>query len=134
MNRTNIDYKDLNARAKENHLFAKLSGQLADYGYNCLRLSNDFNGADFIAVREGERDELYVQLKSRVTIAKKYQGKGLYIAFPIDGDWYVLEHDTLVEISGELGYLDSKSWTDGGSYSTGAPSAALKQLLLQYRL
>ena len=38
MNREKIDYTQLNARAQENFLYAKLSAQLADYGYTCLRL------------------------------------------------------------------------------------------------
>lgn len=55
MNREKIDYTQLNARAQENFLYAKLSAQLADYGYTCLRLSDDYNGADLIALTHPQR-------------------------------------------------------------------------------
>ena len=44
-----IPYKDLNSRQKENYNFQKVAGELADYGFNCLRLTDDWQGADFIA-------------------------------------------------------------------------------------
>ena len=46
---TRVDYKKLNARQKENYNFQKVSAFLADYGYVTLRLSDDWQGADFIA-------------------------------------------------------------------------------------
>jgi len=45
----NVNYKDLNARQKEDHNFQKVAARLADYGFNCLRLTDDWQGADFIA-------------------------------------------------------------------------------------
>ena len=42
-----IDYSKLNARQQENYNFQKVSGVLADYGYTCIKLSDDWNGADF---------------------------------------------------------------------------------------
>lgn len=44
-----VAYKSLNSRQKENSNFQKVSGVLADYGYVTLRLSDDWQGADFIA-------------------------------------------------------------------------------------
>ena len=133
MNRSKVEYRNLNSRAKENFNAAKLASLMADYGYNCLRLSDDYNGADLIALREGE-DAMHVQLKSRLTLSKQYEDKGLYMAFPVGDDWYILPHDKLVEIASEHGYLDTPSWQDGGSYSTAKPSAALMQLLREYKL
>lgn len=43
-------YDKLNSKAKETYNFHKMAAILADYGYNCIWLSNDWNGADFIAV------------------------------------------------------------------------------------
>ena len=45
-----INYSDLNARQKENYNYHKLASVLADYGFDCMRLNNDWQGADFIAV------------------------------------------------------------------------------------
>ena len=76
MNRTHIDYShDLNGRQKENHNAAKLSAVLADYGYFIMWLNDDYNGADLIALREGE-ESMMIQLKSAPTISQKYEEKG----------------------------------------------------------
>lgn len=133
MNRQKIEYSQLNARAKENFNAAKLASLMADYGYTCLRLSDDYNGADLIALRDGE-DAMHIQLKSRLTVSKKYGGKGLYMAFPVADGWHVLPHDKLVQIASEHGYLGSKSWIEDGAYSTGKPSASLRHLLREYKL
>jgi hypothetical protein len=44
-----IAYTELNSRQKENYNFQKVAAHLADYGFNSLRLSDDWQGADFIA-------------------------------------------------------------------------------------
>lgn len=44
-----VPYESLNARQRKNYNFQKVASRLADYGFNCLRLSDDWNGADFIA-------------------------------------------------------------------------------------
>lgn len=49
-----ILYKDLNARQKENYNFHKVAAALADYGYNSMRLNDDWQGADFIDVKGDE--------------------------------------------------------------------------------
>jgi len=133
MNRSKVDYSNLNARAKENYNYAKLAALLADYGYSCVRLTDDYNGADLLALREGE-DALHIQLKSRLTIDRKYMGKGLYMSFPVAGKWYVLEHDKLTQIQAESGKLDTESWSSSGSYSTAKPSVAMLHLLREYAL
>ena len=74
-----IQYSDLNAKQKENYNFHKVTSALADYGYNSMRLSDDWQGADFIAI-SGD-DMIKVQLKGRITIDKKYIGKNIYVAF-----------------------------------------------------
>ena len=83
----------LNARQRENYNFSKISAKLADYGFNCLRLSDDWKGADFIACHVNNNTFLKVQLKGRLTIAKKYCGKSIFIAFPHSDSWYVYPHD-----------------------------------------
>ena len=46
---TRIQYKQLNARQKENYNYQKLAAILADYGFVTMRLSSDWQGADLIA-------------------------------------------------------------------------------------
>ena len=47
-----INYNDLNSKQKENYNYHKVASALADYGYDSMRLNNDWQGADFIAVKE----------------------------------------------------------------------------------
>ena len=77
-----IDYRKLNGRQKENYNFQKISGILADYGFATIRLSDDWNGADFIAQYADGKTLLRVQLKGRLDIGKKYEGKNLWLFFP----------------------------------------------------
>ena len=94
-----VDYnKDLNPKQKESYNFQKISGILADFGYITYRMFDDYNGADFHAVRiDGQI--LKIQLKGRFEILKKYYGKGLYIAFCYKSDWYIYPHDYFYELT-----------------------------------
>lgn len=89
---TLINYGDLNARQKENYNFQKVSAVLADYGFVTLRLSDDWQGADFIAQHVDGETFIKIQLKGRLTFEEKYCGKDLYIAFHNDGAWYLNRH------------------------------------------
>ena len=42
-----INYNNLNAKQKEIFNFQKVAAILADYGFNCIKLSDDWQGADF---------------------------------------------------------------------------------------
>jgi hypothetical protein len=67
-----IDPLRLNACQKENYNFQKISGLLADYGFTTIRLSDDWNGDDFLAQHADGKTLLRAQLKSRLGIYKKY--------------------------------------------------------------
>ena len=109
-----VDYKSLNARQKENYNFHKVASALAEYGYNSLRLNDDWQGADFIAIKGDEM--IKVQLKGRFTIDKKYLGKEIYIAFIEDGVIKVYDHDEVVNsLTGSI--LETESWKVNGNYS-----------------
>ena len=114
-----IRYETLNARQKEIFNFQKLSATLADYGFNCIKLADDWGGADFIAFHVITTKTLKIQLKSRITIGKKYAGKDIWIAFPHNGFWYLIEHDQLVEkIGRSTDWLRTSSWLTGNAYSS----------------
>lgn len=44
-----INYKQLNSRQKERYNFQKIAALLADYGYACIKLDDDWQSADFLA-------------------------------------------------------------------------------------
>lgn len=81
-----IRYDDLNAKQKEIYNFQKIAAALADYGFNCIKLQDDWLGADFLAYHKDGSQTLRVQLKGRVTIDKKYLERDLYITFPFQED------------------------------------------------
>ncbi|MBP3141613.1 hypothetical protein [Aliivibrio fischeri] len=96
MKLTKIKYCELNSRQKEIYNFQKLAAILAEYGFNCIKLADDWQGADFLAYHKDGHNSLRVQLKARLTINKKYLDKELYIAFPIKNKWCLINHDHLV--------------------------------------
>lgn len=111
-----ISYQSLTARQQEAYNFQKVSAVLADYGFTTIRLSDDWQGADFIAQHADGMTFLKVQLKGRLTFERKYQGKGLYVCFPCEGCWYLCPHDNLLEqVLQETGMEKTKSWLiEGG--------------------
>jgi len=106
-----INYNDLNSKQKENYNYHKVAAALAEYGYDSMRLNNDWQGADFIAVKDDEM--LKVQLKGRFTIDKKYVGKDIHIAFIEDDVVKMYKHDEAVDIVPEY-VSNSYSWAEKG--------------------
>ena len=134
-----ISYEGLNSRQKEIFNFQKVAGRLAEYGFNCIKLADDWQGADFLAYHKDGSSTLKVQLKSRATIDKKYQGKDLFLAFPIrkgkDEDWYLVNHDEFVAVVQEhTNWMSTDSWIEGGGYSSDSPSEKLVKELESCRL
>lgn len=91
-----IDYNILNARQKESWNFQKVSAVFADYAFITIRLSDDWNGADFVA-QHLSGTTLNVQLKGRLSFCKKYLGKKLQICFRDGDQWYLYPHDPILK-------------------------------------
>ena len=130
-----VPYNLLNARQQENHNFHKIAGRLADYGFNCLRLTDDWQGADFIACHMNGEDFWKVQLKGRLAINKKYAGKSIFIAFLHKQDCYVYPHDEFLEHAIESGALRESSnlWNEKGTRSWPTPPAWAIKFLADHR-
>ena len=129
-----VSYTKLNSRQRENYNFQKISAVLADYGFSTIRLSSDWQSADFIAQHLGGTTFLKVQLKSRLTLEKKYIGRDLHVCFPSGRDWYLFPHDKLMRMvldDSTIGH--SASW-EKGAYSYRTLSRQMKQRLAPYRL
>ena len=91
-----VKYADINSRQKEIFNFQKVSALLADFGFATYRLTDDWNGADFLAVHFDGSAFLRVQLKGRLTFEKKYQDKDLWVCFRHGGLVYLYPHDVLL--------------------------------------
>ena len=72
-----------------------LSTRLLQRGYNVYLPVHDV-GIDLIAHRESDNDLKLVQQKSRWGIFKKYIGRGIWLAFRDEPDWFLLPHDDMV--------------------------------------
>jgi hypothetical protein len=131
---TRIDYRELNARQKENYNFQKVSAALADYGYVTLRLTDDWLGADNIALHINGAF-LRVQLKSRLCFQEKYKGQGLHVVFPFANEWYLYDHDELLgKVLEATAIGTTESWSARGGYSFPGLSESLQSLLEPYRV
>ncbi len=134
-----VCYQCLNARQKENYNYAKIAARLADYGYNCMRLSDDWKGADFIGLHIDGKNDLKVQLKGRLSIYKILRNQNLYIAF-IDRNkrsgMYVYPHDDFIQYLKEIesSALQSESWINRGGYSWPNPPEKLAGWLEKYKI
>jgi hypothetical protein len=133
-----INYQqDLNHKQKENYNFHKIAALLADYGYNSIRLSDDYQGADFLAIHVKSGEVLKIQLKGRLTFAQKYIGKNLFVCFrhAKSGNWYLYPHDELWAIlSKQHNAHNTPSWLVDESYNFPTPSTEIMKLLATYQV
>ena len=131
-----VTYASLKARQKENYNFQKVSGVLADYGFSTVRLTDDWDGADFVAQHADGKTLLRIQLKPRLYFSKKYMKKDLWMCFPEGEDLYLFPHDEVLEVILCTGrtMAGSKSWEVGGAYSFAGLSSWMKPVLAQHKL
>ena len=130
-----INYAELNSRQRETFNFQKVAGLLADYGFNCMKLTDDWQGADFLAYHKDGTNTLKVQLKSRLCISQRYVGKAIYMAFPLNGGWFLIEHDHLVGlIKKHTTWLTSESWCARGNYTSSSTNTRLAAALKEFKL
>ena len=137
-----IAYKSLNSRQKENFNFQKVSGILADSGFSTIRLSDDWQGADFIANHVSGDYFLKVQLKSRPIVDAKYENKDIWICFNYRNIWYLYPLDAFLRWAlEEKGVGKTKGWEDPtdwsklqGDYSWPSPPKDVLLWLNEYAL
>jgi hypothetical protein len=127
-----IEYNNLNSKAREIYNFHKMAAILADYGYNCLWLNNDWNGADFIAVHIDGVSDIKIQLKGGISFAQKYRGKNLYIGFIDQHDLYLYPHDFVLEqVESEI---SDKTWLEKGTYFQTKMTKKFKDIFENYKI
>ena len=130
-----VPYGQLNSRQQENYNFQKVAARMADYGFNCLRLTDDWQGADFVACHIDGETFLKVQLKGRFCIDRKYAGKNIYIAFLDQDDCYVYPHDAVMNLVDAADKINgSKSWAEFGAYSWPSIPKWVHPLISSYKI
>lgn len=99
-----------------------------------MLLSDDWEGADFIAQRIDGEQLLKVQLKSRFAIAQKYMGKNIYVCFH-HKVWYMYPHDRPVTWALKNTNIgNTYSWQHQKHYSVPVPLQKLASYLEKYKL
>lgn len=91
-----------------------------------MRLSDDYKGADCLAIHIDGEKILRAQVTGRLTVENKYVGKDIWVAFPYKSAWYMFPHDEGMKYFLKNGRSDS--------FSTGYLSKAQTEFLQQYRL
>jgi len=130
-----VDYNSLNAKQQESYNLQKVSAIFAEYGYLVIKLSDDWNGADFIALQFGTDQYLKVQLKTKLGFYKKYLNKNITICF-YDRDscnWYLYPHDELCEVIMKK-HENTDSWKNKGEYYFPKISDEDKEAIKRYIL
>ncbi len=130
-----ISYSSLNARQQEAYNFQKVSAVLAEYGFTTIRLSDDWQNADFIAQHVDGLTFLKVQLKGRLAFNKKYLHKDLWICFPDAGHWFIYPHDETLQKLFKAGLIaNTSSWEDRGEYHFPRLTDKAQQALEEFKL
>ena len=133
-----ISYSDLKPKQKENYNFHKAASVLAEFGFTSIRLSDDWKGADFLALHKNGQLDLKIQLKTVYSLAKKYLEKELWICFfhAKTGVWFLYPHDDAVKwalINTKL--AETESWQpDEGYWTNRSPSQVLMKWLQPYAI
>ncbi|MFN7309860.1 MAG: hypothetical protein ACK5T0_00675 [Vampirovibrionales bacterium] len=126
-----ISYKKLTSKQQENYNYHKIASALAEYGFNLMRLSDDWQGADALACHVDGNTFLKIQIKGRWGLFQKYIGKDVYIAFMDQSTLYCYPHDELLKYleSKSKSYLLSKDWLENGKYTSERVTKELKTFL-----
>ena len=100
-----------------------------------LRLSDDCQGADFIAIHVSGDYFLKVQLKGRLTVDKKYENKEIWLCFDHRRVWYLFLHDDFLRWAlGNTNVGNTKSWVEKGVYHWPSLSKDILSWLSDYAL
>jgi len=134
-----INYTNLNSRQKELYNYHKISSILADYGFFTIKISDDWESADFIAMHCFTKDFIKVQLKGCLSFAKKYINKDLIICFQDRRtlSWYMYPHDEILEklLNGLRDFSNTDSWKkEDGMYTFPSIPSKLFPILNQYKI
>ena len=128
---THVPYGQLTGKQQESRNFHKVAAALADYGYDSIRLCDDWEGADFFALHIDGKTVLRVQLKGRFGFDKKYRGKNLWIAFRDNktGKIFIYQHDKLLSRFIAHFEKNSSDWRNKGKHHFPGVSPENEELL-----
>lgn len=131
-----LRYTDLsgNGKAQEYWTRCAMAEILKHHNLRIVPLEDDSLGADWILLSLTDptgSDPIFVQQKGRPTVAKKYVGKPIHIAFPDHRDpqhsLFIVPHEVLMEWLPDP--ESSATWQKSGKHSWPPPSATRLEAL-----
>ncbi len=76
-----------------------------------------------------------IERKSQLTLKRKNIGKGIHIAFPHDGRYYIYPHDKIMKvILATRNVGNTRSWIENGLYTWPYPPGWAQELLAPYEV
>lgn len=133
MNRL-VDPFYLTQLQKRQYNFHQVAARLLTHGIDSYLIPRAWDDIHFLAYNLEEKQTMFCHLSNRLRIETKLEGRDLMVAFPIAREYYFLEHDVLVDLSGEYSnFLNTNSWADG-KYETQRPNREMLAALQEYKI
>ena len=134
---TYVEKTGKNSKPIETYNFHKAAALMVEYGFDCIRLSDDWHGADFLAHHRDTAQTLQVQLKTCLVIDQKYLPyEDLHMCFPLDGtgNWYLIKHRRLMEIAKEKApqWFASNRWKRDKMYWSWSGNKIIREALEEF--
>ena len=80
-----VDYRELNGKQQEIYNFQKVAARFADYGFNCIKLDDDWMGADFLAYHKDGTQTAPGPAQRTPDAQQEVHGQGTCTSLPAPG-------------------------------------------------
>lgn len=114
-------YENLSGKEQEHYNYTIIANTLKDYNIQCLPISLDDDGPDFVAHNSRTRENINVQQKGRFWISSRYENQKLWMTFVKDGSVYLYNHDEVVDHMRNTKHvhkLETESYLTGKGWHT----------------
>lgn len=128
--------RKLRGKLMEQTRIALITAKFTSAGFIVSIPTHDTDGFDFTITESPSHNTHLIQLKSRVSVNKKYLNKNLYMMFPLaDGQYVTIKHDWLWHYIWDIKQYKNKAhtrvdWTN----SSINPTSELGQAILKHSI
>lgn len=112
----------------------KIQSMLMERNWMVYDPAADVGGVDWIAMHLESEVLRKVQQKGRLYMAKKYEGKELWITFLYNDTLYMVPHDNIMKTRFGREAMQTKSWLDHQAYSWNGMSEGRRVWLDEYAI
>ena len=115
-----IPHTEMESQQPGSYRFHKVAARLADYGFTCVHLIDNWEEANCVARHIHGKPQLKLRILGRLTIDKDYCGKDIYVAFILGNTVHLYDHDRFLRFLKDdksRTTLTSASWTKNGHFN-----------------